>query len=79
MKLCKDCKHYIADSAATFDKCFRWDQKKVMIVVRGNHNDKYSSAKRNYCDFERWPVFPFDIISMHCGRRGRYWEPKDAP
>ena len=62
VKLCKDCKHYVADkSMATLDICAHPETQHAPDLVRGERQE-------TYCDNQR--------SGGMCGKGGKYWEAK---
>lgn len=79
MKLCKDCKHHIPyktdnpvkqpSSISAFDICNR---KTITIDrVTGDLIENYE-----FCNSERYTIFPFNYLMGDCGSNARYFEAK---
>lgn len=71
MKFCKDCRHYGKGAVCNAPK----NLKKKMDVVTGQ---EVVERKWRYCiNHRRHYGFIYVIISSQCGRRGRWFEPKE--
>ena len=61
--LCKDCRHYVADSHVEFDRCKKRALASISHLIRGD------APEFGFCERTR-------SDSGMCGPQGRWWEPK---
>jgi len=61
MKLCKDCRHYIAGVSKTFDRCAMRERMSPVDPVRGQPEHYYADIERN------------SPLVNRCGPEARYF------
>ena len=72
MKICTECKWFDRKEGG---HCYRHRNARVG-TNRVNGRPIY--GRETKASEEREPPFPFDILFGACGRRGRFWEPKES-
>ena len=80
MKFCKDCKHCeVKESDYRSDIDFSKCNHPKNYLVNGDYlSTGNKSRKWTYSSTMRDHEWPFDWLFKMCGKRGRWFEPKDT-
>jgi len=73
--LCKDCKHYQRYNNG-YEVCGL--RAKKVNPVDGGVIDDYYQRNDSLCSKERFLFWPFSFILRRCGKRGRFFESRQA-
>ena len=77
-KYCKDCKFYIPDSLLTsYDKCSKTNKVVRKTNLVSGETEEIVKSPITFCDLHRDTSFLLDVLFGVCGRRGRWFEPKE--
>jgi hypothetical protein len=71
MKLCKDCKHHETGRHG-LDWCHSPNNKIIKSLVRGQRREV------TCCQDQRAVWRGFDVLNNRCGKRARWFEPKES-